>query len=375
MVLRTRRRVLTAACAAALAWLPVIPAQAAAAGHHPARSDGWIAFVSDRDSINAGTKDEITNDDIYLLEPRSGRTVRITRDPATDQYPRISRDGRTLVFQSDRSTKDFPNPDHQFAFFSCRLKIKAGTPQCRHVRRVASSVPPIPGQFFGYYALTPDGRNLVYTNGDLFIAPLNGRRAPVRLVQRAAGVPPIVQPDVSPDGQKVAYNNFGNIWQVGIDGSNPTQLTNRGPVDDPFPWVNSGPDYSPDGSEIAFHANRLLRNEFDVWVMKAEPEGPANRAVDLTAGVSGPGGLRPSQERFPSWSPDGRRIAFHWHYEFPTIGPGYNEGEIYVVRNNGTRVRNLTHNYRLDLNEKPDLNAQDDRQIGDIQPDWGRLHR
>ena len=329
---------------------------------HSRRS--WIAFVSDRASLD---QQEAANDDIYLLDPRSGRTVRIIADPAasafptTEQFPIISADGQILLFESNRSTADFPNPDGSldlFAFYTCRVHLEARTPRCTHLRRVARTVPPA---YYQYYALTPDRRTLVYVDpsGDLYRAPLNGSSAPVKLASAA------LQPDVSPDGRRIAYVSIGNIWTINLDGTDPDQLTDR--LIEAVPPVYAGPDWSPDGRQLAFHSTRGGLPDFDVWVMRATPLGPGNIPVDLTETLTGPDGQRPSHERFPTWSPDGRQIAFFWHREPPTAGrtAGFNEGEIYVMDDDGADVRNLTANYDVTRN------WDDPAQIGDISPDWG----
>ena len=57
-----------------------------------------VAIASDRDSIAPGTPYEITpTTSTYLLEARTGRTARLTTDPAVDQSPLISRGGKTLL--------------------------------------------------------------------------------------------------------------------------------------------------------------------------------------------------------------------------------------------------------------------------------------
>ena len=43
----------------------------------------------------------------------------------------------------------------------------------------------------------------------------------------------------------------------------------------------------------------------------------------------------PAFDGYPSWSPDGRRIAFlRWHNDM---------ADVYVMRADGTHVRRLTH--------------------------------
>ena len=156
---------------------------------------------------------------------------------------------------------------------------------------------------------------------------------------------------------------------MGINGEEPLQLTDRSR--ESIPPVYAGADWSPDGHQLAFHSNRGGLPDFDVWVMRAAPLSSANLPTDLTSSVTGPDGQRPSHERFPTWSPDGRHIAFFWHREPPTAGlaAGFNEGEIYVMRSDGARVLDRTNNYDASLP------FDDPAQTGDISPDWGAPRR
>ena len=125
---------------------------------------------------------------------------------------------------------------------------------------------------------------------------------------------------------------------------------------------------SPDGRRLVFHSNRTDPSTFDVWTMRAAPEGPDNRAVDLTAGLRAPGSDLPSQERRPSWSPDGRRIGFHWFTDVPAPCTGCTDGEVYSMRADGSDVRNETAN-------NPVGGARPGTPYADITPDWGRIAR
>ena len=77
-----------------------------------------------------------------------------------------------------------------------------------------------------------------------------------------------------------------------------------------------GPSWSPDGRRIAFTSNRGGDNE--IYVMNADGSG----VTRLTHNVV--------WEESPSWSPDGRRIAFHSNRD--------GDWEIYVMNADGSGV-------------------------------------
>ena len=85
-----------------------------------------------------------------------------------------------------------------------------------------------------------------------------------------------------------------NIWHVGVRGSELIQRPSRlisSTRDD------SNPQYSPDGTRIAFASDRS--GTWEIWVCNRDGSNP----VQLTKFGTGGSG-------WPSWSPDGRRIAF-----------------------------------------------------------------
>ena len=87
----------------------------------------------------------------------------------------------------------------------------------------------------------------------------------------------------------LGFDNF-EIYVMDADGGNRENLSNH-PVDD------MDPDWSPDGSKIAFVSNR--HDGIDqIHVMDAD----GKNQIRLTYGRR--------EKRFPDWSPDGGTIAY-----------------------------------------------------------------
>src|SRR6266508_4878063 len=95
-----------------------------------------------------------------------------------------------------------------------------------------------------------------------------------------------------------------------------------------LPW-DSQPSWSPDGTRIAFYSDRNFNlpdrdNNVDIYVMDAGGGEPA-RLTD-----------HPASDAFPTWSPDGQRIAFYSDRD--------GNGEIYVMNADGSGLTRLTDN-------------------------------
>ena len=207
-----------------------------------------------------------------------------------------------------------------------------------------------PGDIFEIYTSDPDGAN------------------PQRLTIDEQGAR---NPAWSPDGQKIAFQNFAppdfftNVWVMDADGGNSFQVTDSstggpGSSDENPSWSPDGtrlalqsrrdgnvdiytinldgtgrtrlteqptddfaPAWSPDGEQIAFET--LRDSSLEIFVMDADGQDQVNLSND------------PATDRDPSWSPDGSKIAFA------------RAGDIYVMNADGSQQTQLTDDPGLDI--------------------------
>jgi Tol biopolymer transport system component len=123
------------------------------------------------------------------------------------------------------------------------------------------------------------------------------------------------EPDWSPDGTKVAFESTrdgqSEIYVMDADGSDPVRLTND-------PAWDLTPAWSPDGTKVAFTSSRDGQS---IYVMNADGSDP----VRITGGHS------------PAWSPDGKRMAFVGGARNPYEWcAGLGNGEIFVASADGS---------------------------------------
>ena len=128
----------------------------------------------------------------------------------------------------------------------------------------------------------------------------------------------------SPDGSRIAFGRSGDIWTMSPFGDDEVRLTDNESGE-------SGAAWSPDGTRLLF-------------VRAVGPSGvPGGHLYEMPSAGGTPRRFR-IDGRFsdPAWSPDGRRIALVRYRIYKDDGWKTSESDLYVMRRNGTGLKNLT---------------------------------
>ena len=242
---------------------------------------------------------------IAMVSVESGeKKMLTTADPKSigDSWPLVSPDGQWLAFlrAENISTGDW-------------FRLPWGAAPSTTPTRITNT-------HLAYNnggAWTADSKELVIsaTSGIIYRAAITDAATPAPITNLGAD---IYSPSIARQGARLAFQlsySDENLWLADLQHPDlPPQRTIASTRRE------LQPDYSPDGSKVAFTSNRS--GELEVWIAGADGSNP----VQLTTQ-----GARPTA---PRWSPDGRRIAF-------AKRPGGNT-DVYVVDAQGGAPKRLT---------------------------------
>lgn len=268
---------------------------------------------------------------LEILDLASGNATIVHQYRGSFQAPNWTTDGKALIYAQegrlyrfDLASKtataintDFAtrnNNDHVLSFDGKMLAISNHSPADSNVS-IVYTVPTMggvpkrvtakgPSYLHGW---SPDGRWLVYVGQrndefDIYKIPVTGGDE-IRLTT-SRGLDD--GPEYTPDGKYIYFNSARTgrmqIWRMRPDGSDQQQITNDS-------FNNWFPHISPDGKRIVFISFPLTVAADDhpfykhVMIREMPIGGGPSRVIAYVYGGQG-------TINVPSWSPDGKRLAF-----------------------------------------------------------------
>lgn len=190
------------------------------------------------------------------------------------QAPNWTLDGKTLIYNSEGRLYNFDLGTSRVSELYTGFAAKNNND---HVLTFDGSTMGI-----SHHSDEDNGQSIIYylpaTGGD-----------PVRVTSKG----PSYFHGWSPDGQELVYtggrDNVYNIYKISREGGEEMQLTDT-------PTLDDGPEYSPDGRYIYFNSTRS--GKMKIWRMKADGKDPEQLTFDEY------------NDWFPHLSPDGRSMVF-----------------------------------------------------------------
>jgi dipeptidyl aminopeptidase/acylaminoacyl peptidase len=261
----------------------------------------WVAYtVSAVDSA----KDK-SDSDVWMTSWDGSQSIRLTSSPENESAPRWSPDGRYLAFLSGRQE----GKGAQLWL----LDRRGG--EAQRVSQIRGGI--------SEYSWSPDSRRIVLVveeETDTIAAKDTAEKKTPK---------PIVIDRYTFKRDIVGYLGTKRSRLMLFDlGNKKTESLTRGLTDD------DEPSWSPDGRRIAFVSRRVPEprsiENTDVFIIDARAGATPKRLTDFP----GPDGGR------PSWSPDGRSIAFLRGDE-PRFS-AYHQNKLAVVPSDGGAARVLT---------------------------------
>ena len=259
----------------------------------------WVAYgVSD---LNFDGTDY--NTDIWLVSSDGGEPRRLTNSPVADEFPRWSPDGKTLAFLSDRPRPGVKADDAKPAADEAKRQVWLIRPDGGEAGMLSDAKGGV-----SEFEWALDGRKLAYLSKE----PKSEDRKKKEKDKDDAWTPSQLYP-------------WNRLWAIELASKKAVQLTSGD-------LHVTGFSLSPDGKQAVYagQPTPLIPDQFnsDLYL------------VPTAGGRSTPLVQRPGIDNSPSWSPDGKWIAF-------VSQDGKNSGwfsnnSLCTVSASGGRASNLT---------------------------------
>lgn len=329
------------------------------------------------------------NYEIYAMDTDGRNQVNLTKNPAIDLMPRLSPDGTKVLFVSDRKWEADNKWDNNYDVY---VMNSDGTDIRNLTGKITTDTMP---------CWSPDGKMIAFCS---IGAGFYERRAWSLWIMDAEGhyflnITPIKDsriafypswPSWSPDGRKILFTSWEEgtydisvmdidyekikeivldpkpanysreAWSVTGDRkvvhpayqtledaeTNPLVIGIRKLTINPTGW-DSGAYWSPDGTKIAYVSSRKDINTqvSDIYVMNADGSNATNLTRSIVTEDRG------AFNDWPTWSPDGKKIAFVSDREGQPLnfGTSYKYAwQIYVMDADGNNITRIINNNYAD---------------------------
>jgi Tol biopolymer transport system component len=248
-----------------------------------AADSGWAVWspdgktlVFDSNRTDPDPSDANVVNDVFSMRPDGSQVTRLTDSKGLSGEPALSPDGLSIAIEADRG-----DPAHAEGIYV--MEADGG-----ELRRVTA---PAAGLRDGKPRFSPNGKRLVFTRyrgqgraekAALFTVRLDG----TGVRRLTAYTLHVDDSDWSPDGRRIVFDAYpdpdayGDIYVVDADGRHLRNLT-RNPKGEAG---SADPVWSPDGRTVLLLDNRIVRGKPRTGLATMWPDGTARRFVSQKNG-------------------------------------------------------------------------------------------
>jgi len=267
-----------------------------------------IVFCSIRRDTNGdGVVDEKDNFGIYIIDVNGKNERQVVNDDYQNTYPSLSVDGRKIVYLSRRRDTNGDGKVDLLDNPGVYIKdLETGSENCIVSDQYHNKFP----------SFSPDGGKILFVswrgyNSGIYTVDIDGKNEK-RIVSDEYDN---TFPSFSPDGEKIVYSSWrrdtnkdghidlrdnSSIYIIDSEGRNEQEI-----VSDRY--SNSFPVFSPDGTRIVYLSRRRDTNEDgkidaldNSGIYTCDIKGRSEKCIVSDKFYN----------KFPSFSPDGKRIVF-----------------------------------------------------------------